>query len=73
MELVLVRASLLGCLLLAFAPGALGARVEIPLRVPLELVREALAKQLSASTGKTGDLWREGACRYLRLEPPQHA
>jgi hypothetical protein len=65
---------LLACLLFAAglsAPGALAARLEIPLRVPLELVREALAKQLDASTGGTGELWREGACRYLRLEPPK--
>src|SRR5262245_47489277 len=65
---------LLGCLLLAIAPAALAARLELPLRVPMELVRDALAKQLSAQTGKgearTGELWREGECRFLRLEPP---
>jgi hypothetical protein len=65
-----VRALLLG-LLLAAAPSALAVRLELPLRVPLELVRDALAKQLDAQTGKTGELWREGACRYLRLEPPK--
>jgi len=59
----------LGGVLFAFAPGALAARLEIPLRVPLELVREALAKHLAAQSGGTGELWREGACRYLRLEP----
>jgi hypothetical protein len=67
----LVRAALLGCLLFALFPAALAARLEIPLRVPLELVREALSKQLDDSTGKTGELWREGKCRYLRLQPPK--
>jgi hypothetical protein len=71
----LVRAPLLGCLLFTLASSALAARLEIPLRVPLELVREALAKQLAAqsgtSAGNTGELWREGKCRYLRLEPPK--
>jgi hypothetical protein len=67
----LVRAALLGCLLFALTPAALAARLEIPLRVPLEVVREALSKQLDSSTGKTGELWREGKCRYLRLQPPK--
>jgi hypothetical protein len=67
----LVRAALLGCLLFALAPSALAARLELPLRVPLELVREALAKQLAASAGKNGELWREGACGFLSLEPPK--
>src|SRR4051812_37313567 len=69
-----VRALLLGFLFFAagvVAPGALAARLEIPLRVPLELVREALARQLAAQSGNTGELWREGACRYLRLEAPK--
>jgi hypothetical protein len=68
--MALVRVSLLGCLLLVLAPGALAARLEIPLRVPLELVREALARQLAASS-KNGELWREGKCRYLSLEAPK--
>ena len=66
----LVRALSLGCLLSALAPGTLAARLEIPLRVPLELVREALAKQLTASSSATGELWREGKCRFLSLQPP---
>jgi hypothetical protein len=61
--MALVRALLLGCLVFAPAANALAARLEIPLRVPLELVREALAKQLSAE-------WREGNCRYLSLGAP---
>jgi hypothetical protein len=73
-----LRRLLLVCLLLAPGQGALAARLEVPLRVPLELVREALAKQLADASGKTGDpttaktgdLWREGGCRYLHLEPP---
>src|SRR5262245_16921317 len=62
-------ALLVACLL--FTPAALAARLELPLRVPLELVREAISKQLDAQTGKTGELFREGNCRYLRLEPPK--
>ena len=34
-------------------------------------MRDALAKQLAASSGNTGEIWREGKCRYLRLEPPK--
>ncbi|HET7682693.1 MAG TPA: hypothetical protein VFK34_03380, partial [Marmoricola sp.] len=60
-----LRGLLLGCLLVVSSQGALAARLEVPLRLPLELVREALAKQLAASSGKTGELWREGRCRYL--------
>src|SRR5688500_400008 len=65
------RAALLGCLLFTAAPGALAERLEIPLRVPMEFVRAALAKQLAASSGKTGELWREGKCRWLSLEAPK--
>jgi soluble lytic murein transglycosylase-like protein len=65
-----VRCSLL-CLLFLAAPGALAARVEIPLRVPLEVVGKALAAQLAASTAKPNEVYREGPCRYLNLEPPK--
>lgn len=67
-----LRAWLPACLLAVaslLAPGAFAARLEIPLRVPLELVRDGIVKQLEAS-GKTGEIWREGACRYLSLEAP---
>jgi hypothetical protein len=59
------------CLLFLAAPGALAARVEIPLRVPLEVVGEALAAQLAASAAKPNEVYREGPCRYLNLEPPK--
>jgi hypothetical protein len=65
-----VRCSLL-CLLFLAAPGALAARVEIPLRVPLEVIGKALAAQLAASTAKPSEVYREGPCRYLNLEPPK--
>src|SRR5258706_627975 len=61
----------LPCLLFLAAPGALAARVEIPLRVPLEVVGKALAAQLAASTAKPNEVYREGPCRYLNLEPPK--
>ena len=60
-------------LLLALANSVtFAARLEIPLRVPLDSVRESLKKALGPS------LYREGPCRYLtlgepRLEPAQGA
>jgi Transglycosylase SLT domain len=59
------------CTLIAAAPGALAARLEIPLRVPLEVIGKALAAQLAASTAKPNEVYREGPCRYLNLEPPK--
>src|SRR6188508_1409034 len=52
-------------LLLVVAPAALAARLEIPLRVPLDTVREALAASVSR------ELYREGRCRYLNMEQPR--
>ena len=52
-------------LLCAIAPAAMGARLEIPLRVPLDAVREALA------AGVSRELYREGRCRYLNMEQPK--
>jgi hypothetical protein len=51
--------------LLLIAPPALGARLEIPLRVPLDTVRETLKTALGPS------LYREGPCRYLDLGEPR--
>ena len=51
-------------LLLAVQP-VLAARLEIPLRVPLDTVREALKTALGPS------LYREGPCRYLDLGEPR--
>ncbi len=53
------------CALLACAGSAAAARIEIPLRVSVETLREALAAQLASSS------YREGPCRYLKLEAPQ--
>ena len=44
---------------------AFAARLEIPLRVPLDTVREALAASVSR------ELYREGRCRYLNMEQPK--
>jgi hypothetical protein len=52
-------------LLICLAPAALAARLEIPLRVPLDVVREAL------TTGLTKQLYREGRCRFLDMGEPQ--
>ncbi|HWI39449.1 MAG TPA: lytic transglycosylase domain-containing protein [Burkholderiales bacterium] len=51
-------------LLLAAQP-VLAARLEIPLRVPLDTVRETLKTALGPS------LYREGPCRYLDLGEPR--
>src|SRR5580765_2458465 len=56
---------LLLCLLLA-APAAWAGRLEIPLRVPLEAVRQSLAAQLSGER----PIYREGPCRFLNLDAP---
>jgi len=58
----LLRVLALGGVLLACR--ALGAQVEIPVRVSLETLSEALATQLAASS------YREGPCRYLKLGTP---
>lgn len=56
--MMFVRLLTLFCLILA-ASGALAARVEIPLRVPLESIREALNTKLG---------YRDGVCGYLKAE-----
>jgi len=59
----LIRPLTLCCLVLC-APGALAGRLEIPLRVPVEAIGEALRAHLGA-------IYREGRCRYLNLEKPK--
>ena len=59
------------CGLVLCASGALAARVEIPLRVPLEPIRQALSKQLAASPSNPNVIYSEGRCRYLNLETPK--
>jgi Transglycosylase SLT domain len=48
---------------LAWVQGVSAARIEIPLRVPFESLREALNAELSATP------YRDGPCRYLKLAP----
>jgi hypothetical protein len=66
----LIRLLPLCCLFLA-APGTLAARLEIPLRVPLEPIRQALSAQLAASPSRPNVIYSEGRCRYLNLETPK--
>jgi transglycosylase-like protein with SLT domain len=66
----MTRLRLLAVSLFLCAPSALAARVEIPLRVPLEPLRQALAAQLAASRSAPNVIYREGRCRYLNLETP---
>src|ERR1043166_6821623 len=54
-----------------FTADAVAARFEIPLRVPLEPLRQALAAQLAASKATPNVIYREGRCRYLNLESPK--
>ncbi len=61
----LLAASLVLC-----AHGALAGTLEIPLRVPLEPLRQALAAQLAASKATPNVIYREGRCRYLNLDNP---
>jgi hypothetical protein len=49
------------CALLSPACAAAAARLEIPLRVSLDTLREALNKQISG--------YQDGACRHLELKP----
>lgn len=58
------------CCLLACAGVANAARLEIPLRLPVEALRDALAQQIAASSHGSGEVYREGRCRYLRLGNP---
>jgi soluble lytic murein transglycosylase-like protein len=68
--MTLIRPLTLCCLILA-APGALAGRLEIPLRVPFEAIRQGLAAQLAASSARPNVIYREGPCRYLNLETPK--
>jgi hypothetical protein len=68
--MILIRRLTLCCLVLS-APGALAGRLEIPLRVPFEAIREALGAQLAASPAAPNVIYREGPCRYLNLETPK--
>ena len=68
--MILVRLLTLCCLVLS-APGALAGRLEIPLRVPFEPIRQALSAQLAASPARPNVIYRDGRCRYLNLETPK--
>jgi len=57
---MLIRLLSLCCFLLC-ATGAGAARLEIPLRIPLEAIAAALGGQLA---------YRESPCRYLRVDKP---
>lgn len=58
------------CLAL-LASQAVAGRLEIPLRVPLEPLRQALAAQLAASKAAPNVIYREGRCRFLNLDSPR--
>ncbi len=56
------------CCLALCASAAAAGRVEVPLRVPLEAVRQALSSQLAASPAGPNVVYREGRCRHLTLQ-----
>jgi len=64
-----MRLLLFVCLVLC-APAALGARLEVPLRVPLESIRKALDAHLAGSSATPHVVYRQGPCRYLKLGTP---
>lgn len=51
--------------ILLAAPAALAARIELPLRVPVAALEQALATQITSA------VYREGRCRYLNLDAPK--
>lgn len=70
--MLLLAARLLAlCCLLMPGPAALAVRLEIPLRVPLEPIRQALGTQLAGSPAGKNTIYREGPCRYLNLGTPR--
>jgi hypothetical protein len=56
------------CSLVLCAGSALAARLEIPLHLPFEPLRQALNARLAASPARPGTIYRDGPCRYLRLD-----
>jgi hypothetical protein len=59
------------CCLVLSASGAAAGRLEIPLRIPLDPIRQAISTQLAASSARPNVIYREGPCRYLNLETPK--
>ena len=68
--MVLTRLLTLCCLILC-ASSALAGRLELPLHVPLQLVRQALNAELAALPAGPNVIYREGPCRYLTLQSTQ--
>ena len=61
--MTLLRRLLAICCLLVPAHHAAAARLEIPLRVSLDALQQALGEQLTG--------YREGRCRFLKLKAPR--
>jgi hypothetical protein len=64
-----IRLLILFSLVLLACPAQAG-RVEVPLRVPLEALRQALEAQFASAPGRPSAIYREGRCRYLTLDTP---
>ena len=59
------------CCLVLSASGAVAGRLEIPLRIPLDPIRQAISTQLAVSPARPNVAYREGPCRYLNLGTPK--
>ena len=66
----MTRLRLVAVLLFFLSPGVMAGRLEIPLRVPLEPLRQALAAQLAASRSAPNVIYREGPVSYTHLTLP---
>src|SRR5688572_12670966 len=66
----MARLLTLCCLLLA-GPAAWGGRIELPLRLPLEPLHQALSEHLAASPASRQRVYRDGPCRYFKLGTPK--
>ena len=63
--------ALIACSTLVCASAAWAGRVELPLRIPLEPLREALEAQLGISAAAPEAIHRDGPCRYLKVGKPE--
>ena len=59
------------CSLVLSGTAAWGGRIELPLRIPLEPLRQALGEHLAASPASRQAVYRDGPCRYFKLGPPR--
>jgi hypothetical protein len=59
------------CSLMLPGPASWGGRIELPLRIPLEPLGQALSEHLAATPSSRRAVYRDGPCRYLKLGVPK--